>query len=208
MTQQELFSQPSDSALDGLRYQPEFLDVAGEKALLATLQTLPMQEAQYKEYRAHRRIVSYGGKYDFDRNELLEADPIPAWLHPLREQVASWSQRSPEEFTHAMIAEYRAGTPLGWHRDVPHFERIVGVSLLGTCRMRFRPYPPTPHARGAAARPVTLPIAPRSIYILEGAARWDWQHSVAPTPSLRYSITFRTLRAPTARTPNFHATPA
>jgi alkylated DNA repair dioxygenase AlkB len=39
---------------------------------------------------------------------------------------------------------------------------------------------------------VKLALAPRSIYLLHGAARWEWQHSVAPTRSLRYSITFRT----------------
>jgi hypothetical protein len=35
-------------------------------------------------------------------------------------------------------------------------------------------------------------VAPRSIYLLRGAARWGWQHSVAPTKVLRYSITLRT----------------
>jgi hypothetical protein len=37
-------------------------------------------------------------------------------------------------------------------------------------------------------------VAPRSIYRIGGAARWGWQHSVAPTAALRFSITFRTLR--------------
>ena len=45
----------------------------------------------------------------------------------------------------------------------------------------------------------TLPLAeaqykPRSAYLLTGTARWGWQHSIAPTPALRYSITFRTRR--------------
>ena len=53
--------------------------------------------------------------------------------------------------------------------------------------MRFRRYPPSP---GGAIH--TLQLAPRSAYILRGEARWGWQHSVAPTPGLRYSITFRT----------------
>jgi hypothetical protein len=30
---------------------------------------------------------------------------------------------------------------------------------------------------------------------MQGPARWGWQHSVAPTPALRYSVTFRTRRA-------------
>jgi alkylated DNA repair dioxygenase AlkB len=55
--------------------------------------------------------------------------------------------------------------------------------------MRFRHYPPKPRERSIA-----IELAPRSIYRLEDAARWDWQHSVPPTPGLRYSITFRSLR--------------
>jgi hypothetical protein len=30
---------------------------------------------------------------------------------------------------------------------------------------------------------------------MQGDARWRWQHSIAPTKALRYSVTFRTLRA-------------
>jgi DNA oxidative demethylase len=38
-------------------------------------------------------------------------------------------------------------------------------------------------------------LEPRSGYVLGGAARSSWQHSIPATKDLRYSITFRTLRA-------------
>src|SRR5262249_44689377 len=107
-----------------------------------------------------------------------------------RERVAEWAAVPAARFTHALIAEYRAGTQLGWHRDVPNFEMVAGVSLCGACRMRFRRYAP-----GRTGRIWTFQLEPRSAYLMLGTARWDWQHSVAPTPGLRYSITFRTLRA-------------
>ncbi|HSN19423.1 MAG TPA: alpha-ketoglutarate-dependent dioxygenase AlkB [Usitatibacter sp.] len=91
------------------------------------------------------------------------------------------------DFTHALVSEYRPGTQLGWHRDVPQFESIVGVSLAADARMRFRPWPPR---KGDALFALDLP--PRSAYLLRGEVRWGWQHSVAPTRALRYSITFRT----------------
>jgi alkylated DNA repair dioxygenase AlkB len=72
---------------------------------------------------------------------------------------------------------------------VPNFELVVGVSLNTAARMRFRRYPPR-----AREKSIAIELAPRSIYRLQGEARWDWQHSVPPTPGLRYSITFRTLR--------------
>jgi alkylated DNA repair dioxygenase AlkB len=82
--------------------------------------------------------------------------------------------------------------PLGWHRDVPDFEDVVGISLAGTARMRFRRYPPVQPKK---ADVLSLELAARSAYLLRAEARWGWQHSVAPTPALRYSITFRTASA-------------
>jgi alkylated DNA repair dioxygenase AlkB len=150
---------------------------------------LPLAPAEYKEFRAKRRVASYGGRYDFSAQRLRDAEPIPAFLEPLRRRIATWAGRPAESFSHALIAEYTEGTRLGWHRDVPQFELVVGVSLLGPCRMRFRRYPP-----GYRERSIAIELVPRSIYRLEGEARWEWQHSIPPTPSLRYSITFRTLR--------------
>jgi alkylated DNA repair dioxygenase AlkB len=189
MAQTALFSALPAPFANGYVYEPGFLSADEEIALLEAIRTLPLTNAEYKQYRARRRVMSYGGRYDYTANRLNEAAPIPDFLLPLRERVATWSGHAPQEFTHALIAEYSEGTQLGWHRDVPDFEWVVGVSLLSACRMRFRRYPPQPREKSLA-----IDLAPRSIYRLEGEARWDWQHSVPPVPSLRYSITFRTLR--------------
>lgn len=179
---------------DGFRYEESFLALPEEAQLLADLAPLPFRSAPYKEWTAKRRIVSYGGHYDFGRKELLAAPPIPEFLRPLRVRAAAWGGIAPERLTHAAISEYQSGTQLGWHRDVPEFEEVLGVSLLGDARMRFRPYPPEKGQRGVFA----LDLAPRSVYLLSGAARWRWQHAISPTPGLRYSITFRSRRAPSA----------
>jgi len=189
MAQSSLFPLVGDAFAKGYVYEAEFLSAADEVQLLEHIRQLPLAAAEYRQYLAKRRIVSYGGRYDFSAQRLNEAEPIPPFLHPLRERIAKWAGHPAEAFTHALIAEYSEGTQLGWHRDVPQFELVVGVSLHGACRMRFRRYPPKPRERSIA-----IELAPRSIYRLEGEARWDWQHSIAPTPSLRYSITFRTLR--------------
>jgi len=177
---------------EGLAYRAEFLAPEEEAELLEAIRALPLEQARYKAWRARRRVVSYGGQYDFDRNELLPAaEPVPAFLEPLRERVSAWTRISAVDFSYALIAEYRPGTQLGWHRDVPSFEHVAGVSLGGPARMRFRPYPPRPGGRTAFA----LELEPRSAYALTGGARWGWQHAISPTKALRYSITFRTLRA-------------
>jgi alkylated DNA repair dioxygenase AlkB len=174
---------------EGLLYQEDFLPAEEEQALLAEIGALPFEEAKYKAYTARRRIVSYGSSYDFETNVLGPAPSIPAFLLPLRTRAARLIGHNPPDISHALVTEYRPGTELGWHRDVGEFGIVVGVSLAGTCRMRFRRYPP---AKGAKV--FNLDLAPRSVYVLRDEIRWRWQHSVAPTRELRYSITFRTRR--------------
>jgi alkylated DNA repair dioxygenase AlkB len=193
MTQAELFPRVLPH---GLEYREEFLSPSEEQELLAHIRTLPLQEAQYKQFTARRRTMSYGSSYDFATNTALPAPQLVPFLFPLRTKIAQWCKLPTEAFVHALIAEYRPGTPLGWHRDVPDFEVIVGVSLLSACRLRFRPYPWTPARRKEI---FALEVAPRSAYILKGEARWQWQHSVPAVKELRYSITFRTRRSGTER---------
>ena len=109
----------------------------------------------------------------------------------LKGRVAQWAGESASSFVQVLVSEYQPGVPLGWHRDVPDFEVIVGLSLASTARLRFRPYPWRPELR---KRVFALEVEPRSIYVLRDEARWGWQHSVPPVPQLRYSVTFRTAR--------------
>lgn len=184
---------PVEASIPGLVYQPQFLSADEEKALLDIVATLPLQAARYKDYLARRRVVSFGGSFDYDTNRLLPAAPLDARLEPLRSRVAAWLGIQPQALVHALVAEYAPGTPLGWHRDVPDFERIVGVSLGGSATLRFRPYPYEP---GLQRKVVRLVAAPRSIYRMEDEARWGWQHSVEPTIEARWSITLRTMANP------------
>jgi alkylated DNA repair dioxygenase AlkB len=187
MQQSELFA--SQPLPEGLQYRPEFISAEEESLLIGTIRALPLREAQYKQFTAKRRIVSYGAQYDFSSQELLPAGPVPQFLDFLRARLAAWLEVPVGAFNDALIAEYRPGTQLGWHRDVPDFEAIAGVSLGGACRMRLRPYPPAKSRRSAA---LALELEPRSAYSMTGLARWGWQHAISPTRGLRYSITFRT----------------
>ncbi len=192
VSQPDLFGAPPPALPPGMRYQEEFLPRDEEAALIALIERLPLANMKYQQYEALRRVVSYGGQYDFTRQRLNEAEPLPAWLAPLRARAGAWAGIAPEAFTQALVAEYQPGTPLGWHRDVPDFEDIVGVSLGNEAVMRFRPYP---HEKGRREGVLKLVVPPRSVYLLRGPARWAWQHSVAPTKGLRYSITLRTARS-------------
>ncbi len=193
MAQRDLFPSTARAFARGYVYEPEFLSSADERALVGEIGGLPFAQAEYKGFLANRRIVSYGGRYDFSAQRLQPGEPVAPFLCPLRARVAAWAGCPASDFTHVLIAQYPAGSQLGWHRDVPDFEIVVGISLVGPCRMRFRRYPPRSREKS-----LVLEIEPRSAYCLQAEARWNWQHSVPPVPGLRYSITFRTLRQPKA----------
>ena len=60
-------------------------------------------------------------------------------------------------------------------------------SLLAPCVFRLR------RKVGQRWERASIELAPRSAYLLRGAARKDWQHSIPPVDNLRYSVTFRSL---------------
>ncbi len=85
------------------------------------------------------------------------------------------------------LISYGPGAGIGWHKDRPVFEHVVGISLGAEATMRFR------RRRHDKFDRFALPLAPRSIYHLAGEARRGWEHSIAPIEEARWSITFRSL---------------
>ncbi len=77
----------------------------------------------------------------------------------------------------------------GWHRDKAVFGEIVGISLRSACTFRLR------RAVGARWERVSLIAEPRSAYLLSGAARSEWEHSIPAVEELRYSVTYRNLKS-------------
>lgn len=180
----------------GLVYRPDFITAADELALLGAIARLPFREATFQQYLARRRVVRYGLVHDDEEDRWLPGEPLPPFLERLRADVARWVDVAPDAFVHALVTEYRPGTPIGWHRDSPEYGFVVGLSLASTCRMRWRPN----DDRGDRRRVFALDLEPRSAYVMQGPIRWEWQHSIPPTKALRYSITLRT-RADTLREP-------
>jgi alkylated DNA repair dioxygenase AlkB len=170
----------------GLEYREEFVSAVEEAALLRAFGSLPFREAVFQQYTARRRVVRFGALHDADAGG--DGEALPDWLSAVRRNVASWRGVPEAAFVHALVTEYRPGTPIGWHRDKPAYGFVVGISLGAWCRMRFRP---NDNRRDRAAA-FALDLAPRSVYVMQDDIRWRWQHSIAPTKALRYSITFRT----------------
>jgi alkylated DNA repair dioxygenase AlkB len=186
LTTADLFAAPPLPG--GLEYHAGFLMPREETALLELFAKLPFREALFREYTARRRIVRFGCDYDPGNGTWNEVAPLPPLLAALRRKVAAFRGFVEHDYLHALVTEYRPGTPIGWHRDRPQYGSVAGVSLAGACRMRFRPND-NRQDRNAV---VALELAPRSLYVMQDDIRWLWQHSIPPTKSLRYSVTFRT----------------
>jgi alkylated DNA repair dioxygenase AlkB len=81
-----------------------------------------------------------------------------------------------------LINEYRPGAGIGWHRDKAQFDEVAGVSLLAPCVLRFRRKATETWNR------VSLTVEPCLAYVLSGATRTVWEHSIPAVDRLRYSI--------------------
>lgn len=189
LAQAPLFDLPP-AGPPGFAYRPEIVAPAEAAALAERLAELPFEPFQFHGYEGRRRVISFGWRYDFTGVGLVQTDPIPDWLLPLRARAADLARLPPEALAHVLINEYREGAPIGWHRDRPAFEKVVGVSLLAPTVMRFR------RRVGERFERINVPLAPRSAYLLDGPARRDWEHSLPEAKAHRYSITFRNLSRP------------
>jgi alkylated DNA repair dioxygenase AlkB len=173
----------------GFAYQPDAFTAAEERAWLEALRAQPFKSFEFHGYLGKRRIVSFGWRYDYAGRALRPAEPMPAFLEPLRRRAAAIAGLDPDSLQQALVTEYEAGVTIGWHRDKPMFEDVVALSFLSPCRLRLR------RKRGSAWERWAIGIAPRSLYRLSGPARHDWEHSIPPVPALRYSVTFRSFVA-------------
>lgn len=179
---------------EGLTYRAEFLTLQEEAELLAAIEPLPLEPVRMRGGVGKRETIHFGYAYDYEGWRIREAAPPPPPFEALIARCAAAAGIAPESLVQLMVARYPAGATIGWHRDAPMFgSPVIGTSLLAPCEMRFRR---ALAPRGDAARrkfeKYAVILEPRSLYILDGPARSAWQHSIPPTPSLRYSITLRT----------------
>ena len=179
---------------NGLRYRPDFISREEQAALADGISGLEFSTFEMRGIVARRRVAFFGRTYERGG----AAAPLPPFLLPLRDKLADWAGIDAGAFEMALVNEYRPGTPIGWHRDAPQYETVAGISLLSSCRMKFRPYLRKPGRRrvGAQRRTSTheLVLEPRSVYLMTGQARNEYEHHIPAVSALRYSITFRTLR--------------
>jgi alkylated DNA repair dioxygenase AlkB len=174
---------------DGFAYRAELISPDEESELLRHIRALPLREFEFQGFTGKRRVLSFGWRYDFNTHRLEPAEPVPDFLHGAREAAARFANLASSDLEQALVTEYSPGAAIGWHRDRPVFGDVVGISLLSPCTFRLR------RASDDGWERVSLTAEPRSVYVLRGIVRTEWEHSIPAVETLRYSITFRTRRA-------------
>jgi alkylated DNA repair dioxygenase AlkB len=180
---------------DGFRYRPDFLTADEEAVLAEEIARVAFSTFQMRGVVARRRVAFFGRAYDVGGPV---TPSMPPFLLRLRDRLAVWASVDPGAFAMALINEYPPGAPIGWHRDAPQYDIVAGVSLLSSCRMRFRPYV-RPQARDSTERrrrtaTHAIALERRSAYLMTAESRNAYEHQIPGVINLRYSITFRTLR--------------
>ena len=184
--QLDLFGTP---LLPGLSYGEAVLDAAEEAALVEAIDECELTPFRFQGWTGKRLTASFGWSYDFDRGRIAPGAPIPEFLWPLRERAGRFAGISAIELEQALLIRYDPGAGIGWHRDRPMFEHVVGISLGESALLRLRRRVDTVFDRRS------LTLAPRSIYHLSGEARHEWEHGIAAMERTRWSVTFRSLSA-------------
>jgi alkylated DNA repair dioxygenase AlkB len=180
---------------DGFIYRQNFIPEAEEHELIHEIEELHLTPFEYYQFTGKRRTASFGWQYEFGKSEITTAPDMPAFLLPVRTRAGKLFGIEPNSLIQTSIIEYSTGSPIGWHRDIPHFGVVVGISLGAACRMRFRKYNGGRSKNLNRDEILSIELRSRSIYLMSGASREIWQHSIPPVKQLRYSIMMRTLRA-------------
>ena len=161
----------------GFTYLPDFLTGEEEQQLIREITGIELHAFNFHGYEAKRRVASFGYDYRFDQKSLVKGREIPGTFQNLIGKVASKTGIRREAFAELLVTEYAEGSVINWHRDAFPFDVIAGVSLLSDCTFRLRPDDKARQSRGSI---ISLPVKRRSLYLISGRARTEWQHSIRP----------------------------
>lgn len=184
----DLFDLP---LLPGLTTGTDIVSEDEARALVSAIDATDLTPFKFQGWEGKRLTTSFGFNYDFETQKVARAAPMPDWLLPIRDRMAAFAGLDPARLIQALLIRYDPGAGIGWHRDRPIYEHVIGLSLGAPADMRFRRRRPD----GGFERR-SIPLDPRAAYHMSGEARHEWEHSIVEMDRPRWSITFRT---PSAR---------
>lgn len=147
----DLFDTP---VLPGITAGPDFVSPAEERALIDAIDGVGLTPFRFQQWTGKRLTHSFGWSYDFQTGALSRGTPLPDWLLPIRERAAAFAGILPEALVQVLLIRYDPGAGIGWHKDRPIYEHVIGISLGAPAQMRFR------RREGQGWRRATMPLQP------------------------------------------------
>jgi DNA oxidative demethylase len=173
-------------APEGLIYRQDFLSDREQVDVLHEVRALTFEHDIFRTKTMKRAGAHFGYKYVAVGQQLEPAPPFPSYLQAVIRKAAPYHPDG-IGFVQCIVTFYCEGAGIGWHRDAKRFgDCVVGVSLASEARLRFRP-------KGATHPSFEVTASPGSIYVMQGVARWQYEHQIMPVRTPRYSLTFRSI---------------
>jgi DNA oxidative demethylase len=171
---------------NGFRLYEDVLSRGEEEHLIKSIRdlgALHWERVRMRGQLTKRKTLSYGWAYKVYSRCLVAAPRPPQFLKAIRKKCCDLTGGIPEKFDQVTIINYPSGSSIGPHIDAPCFGPVVmGLSLLSSCCIAFtRP----------KCRPIRFSLPPRSLTLLEGESRNDWQHQITGIKGERLSLVFR-----------------
>ena len=164
------------SAINGLKYIPNFITRAEEKNLINSINSATW----LKDLK--RRVQHYGYKYDYRARALnysMYLGDLPEWTAPFIKRIRRENliKEDPDQL---IVNEYLPGQGIANHVDCqPCFdETIFSLSLGSTCLMDF--------VNIQSKDEMALLLEPRSLLVMTSEARYGWSHGIAGRKSDEY----------------------
>jgi alkylated DNA repair dioxygenase AlkB len=171
-------------APSGFRLIPEAFSAPVSERYETELAALPLHVISMRGRTLRRRLAAFGLGFGTNFQGVAPAPELPPLLMAVLESAARVAALPPESFNQALVQVYPPGASIGWHRDAAFFgPTVIGVSFGGTARLKFR--------RLASRRFSSIILPPGSVYVMCGASRTEWEHSLSPARARRLSVTFR-----------------
>ena len=171
---------------EGFEYVEKFLPFPQQLTVLKELRGLPYEHEMFHGRLMKRKWKQFGYRYKATSRKVDPEPPMPAYLQALLQNASAYYSDD-LAFTQCIVTKYPPGAGIGWHSDAAVFgEYILGVSLASAARLQFRP-------KKTQKATFEVTVAPGSLYVMHGSARYHYEHRIVPVKTERYSLTFRYL---------------
>jgi len=162
--------------IPGLNYIPDYINTEEQKQLLEII------DQQEWSTQLKRRVQHYGYLYEYKKRTLTSASylgALPDWANQLGQKLVR-DRMTPIPPDQLIVNEYLPGQGIANHVDcVPCFgNRIISLCLGSPCVMNLT------HLTTQTQIPLLL--LPGSLLILQGIARYQWQHGIPARKTDQY----------------------